>query len=340
MRWIISIVCISLFISTKAQTEKLSIEEQLAAIELELDSISIFNLIDSILNTPAKSEIGIRFGYSSSRLTAGRDFNLNQEGYAPGISYYHKSGFYGDWTTYLDNQSDGALNLSILHVGYFWLPNKKLVVNPYAEKTFNHQNTTNQLTQSLGTNATFDFKIAEINIDYAFLWGRSTGQRILPSLTKSFTLNNVPLLKKVKFYPNVSLMAGTTTVLSYLYSEQEIDNYILEVQSMTDLEIIALRRSGEISTEEARELILVRRLLNEGNPDAIAELKDWLNVIEENQTFDLLSYTISLPVSFYIQKFSVMLNYSYSFPQKLPGEILGVDPSGFFSFSVSRRFSL
>ncbi len=322
-----------------AQTEELSLEEQLAQLELDLDSLTIFNLIDSILTTPAKSEFGVRLGYSSSRLSAGRDFNLNQQGYMPAFSYYHKSGAYADWTTYFDNQSESAINLSILHLGYMYLPNSKWMINPYVERTFNHQATTNELNQSIGAGVTRDFKIVELSLDYAFLWGKSTGHRLLPGLTKSFSLKNVPLVKELRLYPNISLMAGTTTIFNYLYSDDQIENYLREIQYLSDDEIRALRVSGQITTEQARNLVLTRRLLNSDDPDAIDLVKDWLNILEEDAAFALLSINFSLPVSFDIQRTFVMMSYSYSIPQRLPGEDLGLDPSGFFSLTVSRRFT-
>ena len=135
-------------------------------------------------------------------------------------------------------------------------------------------------------------------------------------------------------------MAGTTSIFSYLYSDKEVDNYLREVQSLTDSEIRALRISGQITTEQARTLIITRRLLSSDDPDAIQLLSDWLNVLEEDAAFAILNISLSLPVSFYIKKTSVMMSYTYSIPQRLPGEDLGVNPSGFFSISLSRRIRL
>lgn len=336
MRWLTIIILSAIILPLNAQTDSLTLEEQLAALELELDSLSIFNLIDSLFNEPEKSEVNVRFGYSSSRLSAGRDFNLNQQGYAPGISYYHTSGFYGDWTTFFDNQSKGAINLSILHGGYMTAKGK-WILNPYIEKTFNHQPSSYQLNQSLGMSTTFTTKPLDFNLDYAFLWGKEeVGHRIVQSISKTFTAKKLSILGKVNFYPSVSLMAGTTTVLNYLYSDDQVDNYLMEVQSLTDSEIRALRRSGQISTEQAVQLIITRNLLETGTAEDVELLKDWLNILEEDAAFALLNANISLPISFYIQKTSVMMSYSYSFPFQLPGEDIGVNPSGFFSLSLSR----
>lgn len=338
MRWLTSILLSLSIISLLAQTEELSLEEQLAQLESELDSIALFGLFDEYLNQSPDSEFGLRFSYSGSRLSAGRDFNQNQRGYSPGISYYHSSGLYLDWTTFFDNQSDGAINLSIFHAGYMWMPTTKWIVNPYFEKTFNHQNSTNELTWSMGTGVTRDFKVAELGVDYAFLWGSSVGHRLIPSMTKSFKVKRVPLLGNVSFYPSISLVAGTTTIFSYLYSDDQVEDYLTQIQSLTEQDVLALRRNGTITAEQTQDLILAIRLLESGNPDAANIIEDFINELQEENSFELLSTNLSLPVSFKIKKTSIMAGYTYSIPYRLPGEDQSVDPTGFFSFSISRRF--
>lgn len=339
MRWIV--LCLALAVPSllKAQEDTLSYAQQLEQLEMELDSLSIFSLFDSVLSIQRKSEMAVRFGYTSSRLSAGRDFNLNQKGYSPGISYYHKSGAYLDFTSFFDNNSTPALTQSILHGGYIWLPSSRWVVNPYIEKTFNHQDFGNTLNQSIGTGLTYDFKVAEIGLDYALLWGKDIGHRFIPNLSKTIRLKNVPVVKTLNFYPGISLMAGTTTIFNYAYSEDQVDNYLLDVRTLTDEEIIYLRRTGQISTQQAIQLRLTRRLLNSDDPEVIQAVKDLINTLEEDSSFELLSVNFTLPVSFSIKQTSFIFSYSYSIPQKLPGEDFGVDPTGFFSFSISRRIT-
>lgn len=344
IKWISYILLIGTGLVGRAQDSELSFEEQLAQLDLEMDSLSIFSFLDSLLNaTELKSEIGIRLGYTSSRLTAGRDFNTQQKGFSPGISYFHKSGAYVDFTSFFDNQSDPALNQSTLHAGYLWIPHQKWTINPYIEKTFNNQDFEYDLTQSLGSNVSYDFKLVEVSLDYSFLWGKKTGQRFIGSLNKKIVLTNVPLVDKLTFYPTISTIAGTADIFSYLYSSLQLN--LLEIQHLTDDEIRTLRVNGKITTEEAIQLRVARRLLNEGTDldraSAISLINGSnLSSLQTNNTFALLSYSFSLPISFNISpKTSVMLSYSYSVPLKLPGEDLGVDPTGFFSFSMSRRIT-
>jgi hypothetical protein len=326
-------------ISCWAQQDSLSIEQQLLQLELELDSASLFDFLDSLLAIPVtKSEVGIRMGYSSSRLSAGRDFNQQQKGLTPGVSYYHKSGLYADLSTFFDGQYSPAAYQSILHGGFMWLPNRKWVVNPYLERTFNHQYSSD-LFYSLGTSISYDFKLFETSIDYAFLWGNDTGHRIIPSLSKKIRFNNVPLVKTLTLYPSISLMSGTTTIFNYQYSSSQIDDYLLEIQSLSDDEIRFLRISGRITTEQAIQLRVTRRLLLEGDNTDKAFLKDLLNTLEEDKAFALLSYTISLPASFTFGRTNVMISYSYSFPQRVPGEDLDLDPTGYINLTLRQRIT-
>jgi hypothetical protein len=337
MRRILLAIGIFMHVSCWAQQDTLSIEEQLLQLELELDSASLFGFLDSLIALPTpKSEMSARLGYSSSRLSAGRDFNQQQKGITTGLSYYHKSGFYSDFSTFFDGQYSPAAYQSILHGGFMWLPNKKWMFNPYLERTFNHQFSSN-LFNSIGTTISYDFKLFETSFDYAFLWGRDTGHRIIPSISRKIRIKNVPLVNTLTFYPSVTLMSGTTTIFTYQYSTAEIDTYLLKIQSLTDDEIRYLRVSGQITTSQAIQLRATRRLLLEGTVEDRAFLKELLNSLEEGSAFALLSYSFSLPMTFSVGKTSFMISYSYSFPQRAQGEDLDLDPTGYVNFTVRQR---
>ncbi len=339
MRWIVLGLLIISF-RVHSQSDSLSIEQQLADLELEMDSIALFSFLDSVLLLPSPtSEISVRLGYMSSRLTAGRDFNLEQKGYTTGLAYYHKSGFYTDVSTFFDTNYRPAAYQTILHAGYFWMPSLKWTINPYVERSFFHNSFSTDLSNSMGTSITRNTKAVDIGVDYAFLWGKDTGHRLIPSLSRRIRIKGVPLVKTITLYPSVSMIAGTTSIFTYQYSTEEIDAYLLRVQQLTDDEIRFLVVNGRITTAEAIQLRNTRRLLNEGSEADIASLKELLNTLEESDTFALLNYTFSLPLTFSINKTNILISYSYAFPQQLPGEDLGVNPSGFFNVSISQRLT-
>lgn len=339
MRKSLFAILILLKLSCFSQQDTLSIEQQLMQLELEMDSISLFGFLDSLIAAPSqKSELSMRIGYSTSRLTAGRDFNLEQKGLTPGLSYYHKSGFYADFSTFFDAPEFPKAYQSILHSGFMWLPNNRWVLNPYVERTFNHQ-FKSDLYYSIGGMTSYNFKVLEASLDYAFLWGKDTGHRIIPSLSRKIKINNVPIVKTLSLYPSISMMSGTTTIFNYQYSTEEVDSYLLQIQSLTDDEIRFLRVSGQISTAQAIQLRATRRLLLEGTEEDRAFLKELLNTLEEDKAFAFLSYSISLPVSFTVGKTGVTISYSYSFPQRVPGEDLDLDPNGYLNFTVRQRIT-
>jgi hypothetical protein len=89
----------------------------------ESDSLSIFQLIDSLLKAPDRKETGsslvTRFGYNSNVVSSGRPFGIDQFGLTSGLSYYHKSGLYVDATGYWSQQYDPNYYLTIASAGYF-----------------------------------------------------------------------------------------------------------------------------------------------------------------------------------------------------------------------------
>ena len=106
--------------SFSQESQELSYAEQLLALEEELDSLSIFNLLDSVLLLSAvqKSELNVRVGLTSSVTSAGRDYNIDQTGYSAGLSYFHKSGGYLDLAGYYNTNVEPSYNPTILSAGY------------------------------------------------------------------------------------------------------------------------------------------------------------------------------------------------------------------------------
>ena len=86
--------------------------------ELELylaaDSTDIFDLIDSLLETDITySQLSVRLGYTSDISYAGRTFGFNQFGLTGGVSYYHKTGLFGDVSGYWNSNLDPSYNPTI-----------------------------------------------------------------------------------------------------------------------------------------------------------------------------------------------------------------------------------
>lgn len=322
------------------QTDSLTVEEQLALLESEMDSMSLFMLFDSVLNAPTlKSEIGIRFGYASSRLTAGRDFSTQQQGYTPGISYFHKSGIYLDAGAYFD-VNESIYNQGILHLGYMWAPNEKWTINPYVERVFPHAKADDVARTATGIGLSFENKWIEPGLDYGALWQEGDiSHRLIPSLNKMIRLGNWGFLKNINVYPSFAVMMGNTSVFTYRFTTNEVENYLVRIQQLSNEEINRLVQTGQITTQQAIKIRFTQRYLSSLEDDEIEELVEVINPLDEDNTFQALSYNFSLPLSFQINKTSFMIGYSYAIPIQLPGESLTLDPSGFVSFSINQRIT-
>jgi hypothetical protein len=324
------------------QSTEGSFAEKLAKLEAELDSMSIFRLLDSALNPQQqKSELLVRMGYMSSVLTAGRDFNVQQRGIAPGVSYYHKSGVFGDFATYFDSQSQPLANLSVLTGGYIGLMGKRWTYSGYYEHVLNHQSTPRPLSNGIGGSLAYEWKSVQLLTDYAFLWGTETGHRLMPSLGYRWRLGDFGIFKSVKVYPGITLLAGTTSLFNYRFSESQVDNYLLDVQSLTNQQISWLVRNGKITTEEAIRLRALVKELNDLSPEDRQLLLNSMRELVQEKAFHLLSYSLNLPVTARLgDRTGIILGYTLAIPQKLPGEGTNLNPIGFFSFSLNYKLSI
>jgi hypothetical protein len=63
-------------------------------------------------------------------------------------------------------------------------------------------------------------------------------------------------------------------------------------------------------------------------------------ITETKNTFGLMNYGFSCPVSLKIKNFGILLNYQYNIPQALPEEEITLDNNSFFSASLSYLIEL
>lgn len=72
------------------------------------------------------------------------------------------------------------------------------------------------------------------------------------------------------------------------------------------------------------------------NPQIVGLINEFQNFkIQEFNSFGIMNYSFSLPVSFQVGKLNILLNYTYNIPISLPKEQFSYDPNGYFSASVS-----
>lgn len=325
------------------RAQESSYADQLEALIAEMDSLSIFTLLDSTLSasyTPY-SELNIRASYSSNVAVAGRNYGINQHGLSPGISFYHKSGLFADVTGYWNSAYDPAYSLTVLSAGYFGNKGNFTFVPSYERWLYN-MNETATLFNNLGLSMSQKIKFLSLGIDYSFMFGAETAHRLIPSLSGYFSIKDVWFFDAITFMPTTSLLFGNDEITTQRFTESDVFRGTIESlypisqlseeqQRMILRELLA---SDAISLKRAA--ILYRNLNTYGNilsPELIARYENE----QKQNVFGLMNLNFSIPIFFTIDQFSIALSYSYNIPYSLPGEVISFDPVSYISTSVTYR---
>lgn len=274
----------------------------------ELDSLiasgdtSFLSLIDSLINVPIpklKSQLVMRLGYNSNVVSASRTLGFNQFGVAPGISYYHKSGFYADYTGYWSKEYDPQYYLTVLSGGYMASPtlwwsimgeyNRYLYAGLGEDEYVPYKN-------SAGLSNFFDIKWVTLRLDYQLFFGDKTAHRINPSLMLNLEKTKLGRIDRIAFYPTASV----------LYGSEQITELIPFARTYLGI-IYRVRRNLPLYYEQ------------------------------ETTRFGILNYSFSAPVSISVNNWTFLISYTYNIPKALPGEPITLESSGYISASVSKR---
>ncbi len=362
MRRSFTILVLQIIVFSTFSQEGRSYAEQLKAIEDEMDSLSIFNLIDSLftLDTSPSSELNIRAGFTTNVTSAGRDYNLNQSGLSPGISYYHKSGFFADLAGYWNSGVTPNYNPTVLSAGYLGnFRNPKWSYSVDAEKWFYNpkDSSNNPLTYSLGGSVSYDFKWGFSSVDYSFLFGDETANRIITNLSGNINLGKWWIFKSINLYPTGSMMAGNSDITQLRITNREVSdqtaNRIKRIDSFANLTneqrkfmafLILRAFNNDVITEQTRDdLLLDLRNASNLSPEDRNALQTIANegyeITEyvDSNAFGILNYSFTLPLALSTERFYFLFSFTYSIPVQLPGEFIEVDPIGYFGASISYR---
>lgn len=342
--------------------DTLSYAQQLKAIEDEMDSLTIFNLIDSLfsLDISSANELNVRVSFTTNVTSAGRDYDISQSGVSTGLSYYHKSGFYGDLAGYWNSGVDPNYNPTVLSAGF--LGNFKNPKWSYAidgERWFYNpkDSSNNPLKYSLGSSLSYDFKLGFVSIDYSFLFGNATANRIITNLTGTINLGKWWIFKSVSIYPSISMMAGNSDITQLRITNEQVSdqtaNRIRRLTSFANLTdqqrrflvrmVFRAHNDNVIDLQTRNELLIDIRNAEDLSPSNIAALETIVNEGYEvteffnRNKFGVLNYALTFPISMSTNRINVLLSYTYSIPVQLPGEFVEVDPLGYFGVSLSYR---
>lgn len=263
------------------------------------DSLSIFNLIDSLLQNAEieSSQFGVRLAYNSNVLSAGRTLGIENFGLSAGLSYYHKTGFFGDVSGYWSKDFDPKYYLTIATFGYMYsFPKVFSIVAGYDRYFYNTKSDDEYLPykNTLSVTPVVEVKPFMLTLNYSFYFGDTYANRIMPGL--SVVLEKKKLFKKIdrlNFQPTFFMLFGDETI--------------------TDMNII-----------------ITRRILRP--PIITYEFVD-------KRVFGIMNYAFTAPLSVTHKNWSFMFSYTYNIPKALPGEPLTLSESSYLSGSISYFFS-
>lgn len=269
------------------------------------DSLSIFSLIDSLLQMEepvlsTQSQLALRIGYNSNAASSSRTLGISQFGLSPGASYYHKSGAYADVSGYWSTEYDPSYYLTIVSGGYVGaLTRKWSFLAEYSHYFYSNlgDGVTIAYTNSFGVSNFFDVKPFTFRLDYSYLFGESSGHRVLPGVMLNLEKRNWRKIDRILFYPSFNILLG-----SEHYDEEILQNYSTPLEA----------------------LLLIR------------DKKPLFTVLPEETQFGAMNYSLTAPLSVSVKNWNFLLAYTYNIPKSLPREGSTLTNSGYIAASVTK----
>jgi len=308
-RWLLAIIlAISAATAHAQEADSLVLSNVEDVLSFE-DSLSIFSLIDSLLQNAEieVSQFGVRLAYNSNVLSAGRTLGIENFGLSPGLSYYHKSGFYGDLSGFWSKDFDPKYYLTIASVGYIYsFPKVFSIMAGYDRYFYNMQSDDEYIPykNTLSVVPLFEVKPFMLALNYSYYFGDAYVNRIMPSLALVLEKKKFLKIDKVSLSPTFYMLMGDETL-----TELELDGP-------------SLRNYKEYGTW-------------------------FRIIETNKRVFGIMNYAFSVPLSVTHKNWSFMFSYTYNIPKALPGEPLTISESSYLSGSISyfistarKKFSL
>jgi hypothetical protein len=254
-------------------------------------------------------QLAVRLGYNSNVASTSRSLQIGQFGLSPGLSYFHKSGFYLDVSTYWSREFSPSHYLTVASAGFLGMPGKRYTVmaeySRFFYKTSGDPLTFTPYTNSASVSNFFEVKPMLFRLDYAFFFGQLHAHRIIPSVSLNLVKRNWGRIRRLTFMPTYGLMLGSETVFSYEF----YDDW----------------RARAIAN-------LIRQRQNRPLLPLYYEVR--------TKVFGVMNHALSMPVIVTTGSWSFIINYSYNIPMALPGETLTLGNTGFLALNVTRFIDL
>lgn len=307
-RWLCLIIWSASFCQLRAQDADSLLQLPNDTILSYSDSLSIFQLIDSLITLEAStpgSQMAVRLAYNSNVISAGRTLGIDQFGLSPGISYYHKSGLFADLSSFWSNDFEPEYYLTILSTGYMHAFSKQFSFIASYDRYFYNTNVEDEFIpykNALTISPFLDLKYFSFRSDYAYYFGDKSVHRIMPSMSFNLTKKGFLKIDNITFSPSVYVLFGNETLV--------------------DIEL----------TFPTSFLERIRFLIDYGTPYKV--------VIQEYNVFGLMNYSFSLPLTVNHRNWNFNLSYTYTIPKALEGETLLLSESGFLTAGVTYYIDL
>jgi len=281
---------------------------QLSLLEEDLDTLLLFQLIDSLLTMESlrSSQFSLHLGYVSEVTNAGRVLDIKQYGFNPGISYFHKSGVFADVTGYWNSDLDPHYDLTVLSLGYIGILSPKLTYSFSYDHSFFSDTEVELdfpqwvidlllppiLNNSLSGGLNLDFGLIETGADYTWLFNEESAHRARWRLTGDFKKYGWLGMSRVSFRPAFEMLFGNSDIISVTFS---------------------------------REAFIQKR---------------FPFLIDEENKFGLMNYRFRLPLSLTKGPVQLIFEYNYNIPVSLPEEDFEYPNNSFFSIDLYYHFAI
>ena len=281
----------------------------LSQVETELtfdDSLSIFNLIDSLLMNAegTASQLALRLTYNSNVMSTGRTLGIQNFGISPGLSYYHKSGLYADISGYWSKDFDPSYYLTVASLGYMRDFSRYFSILLGYDRYFYRfgDNDYVPYKHAVTVSPSLELKPFSISATYSFYFGDAIAHRIMPGISVMLEKKKFINIDRVSINPSFFFLLGDETI--------------------TTLEYVAPKSPAEA----------VLNFRKYGTRFGI-ELYD-------KNVFGIMNYAFTLPVTVNHKNWGFSLSYTYNIPTALPGEPLTLSKSSYVSGSLTYFISL
>jgi hypothetical protein len=297
----ISLLILTSACGLRAQQADVSLATQDTAAFTSADSLSIFSLIDSLLelDESQRSQMAFRLSYNSNVLSAGRTLGIENFGLSPGVSYFHRSGLYADLSAFYSRDFEPSYYLTIASIGYMKDISKHLSVMAGYDRYFYNVNSEDvyiPYRNTVSITPILDVKPVSLSVNYSLYFGDQYANRVMPGLTLTAERRNLWKLNRISISPSFYLLWGNEVVTTIEY----------------------------VPPATLREIF-------ENIRDYGTRYK---TVFKSKDVFGVMNYAISVPLNISYKKWSLSFTYIYNIPKALPGEPESLSESTYLTGSL------